>query len=364
MAMMEPRRALRTAVLCIVALFAVACGGSSESDSGSTGADNTGDASGSADTPTEVHVAAIFESPLEDGWNSSFVQSWNRVIDEKPHGLTITLDTSESSALPDGERVLRQLADSGKYDIIIAHSSYSDAVQALKDEYPDILWVYSGSGNDPLGGNAYWYDSYLHESDYLCGIIAGMMTKTNVIGAVAAFPYPNVNSYINGYAAGAKSVNPDVKVKSTYIDSWFDPQKAKEAAEAQIAAGADFIYAESFGTFEAVRDNPGTLAFGHYVDQHELAPDIVVTSDLSLWDPAVKDMIDTWYDHTVNGTPYDGPMEPHVFLMAEGGTDLAPYHSFESKIPQEVKDAVAKARDEIMAGTLEVPFDGEPHKSE
>jgi basic membrane lipoprotein Med (substrate-binding protein (PBP1-ABC) superfamily) len=353
------RRLLRVAILGIVVLGAVACSSASDDSGGSSG-----DGSGGGDEPTELHVAAIFESPLEDGWNSSFVQSWDRVIAEKPHGLAITLDTSESIALPDGERVLRQLAQSGKYDMIIAHSSYSDAVAALKDEFPDIMWVYTGSGNKPLGGNAYWYDSYLHESDYLCGIIAGMMTKTNVIGAVAAFPYPNVSSYINGYAAGAKSVNPDVKVKSAYIDSWFDPQKAKEAAAAQIAAGADFIYAESFGTFEAVRDNPGTLAFGHYVDQNELASDIVVTSDLSLWDPAINNMVDTWWGHTVDGTAYDAPMESVVYLMADGGTDIAPYHNFESKLPQDVRDAVDKARSQIMDGTLEVPFDGQPHKSE
>jgi basic membrane lipoprotein Med (substrate-binding protein (PBP1-ABC) superfamily) len=357
--MSGPKRLLPAAILGIGMLVMAACGGSSGDGAGtSTGG------TGSADTPTELRVAAIFESPLEDGWNASFVQSWNRVIAEKPHGLTITLDTSESIALPDGERVLRQLAESGKYDIIVAHSSYSDAVQALKDEFPDIMWVYSGSGNQPLGGNAYWYDSYLHESDYLCGIIAGMMTKTNVIGAVAAFPYPNVNSYINGYAAGAKSVNPDVKVKATYINSWFDPQKAKEAASAQIAAGADFLYAESFGTFEAVRDNPGTLAFGHYVDQNELAPDVIVTSDLSLWDPAINNMVDTWWDHTVNGTAYDAPMHRLVYLMKQGGTDIAPFHNFDSKLPQDVKDAVEKARQDIMDGTLKVPFDGAPVKSE
>jgi basic membrane protein A and related proteins len=359
--MSRPRGLLPT-ILGIVMLAVAACGGSSDGNGGADG--NIGGDGGSGDEPTELHVAEISDTPLEDGWSASLVQSFERVIAEEPHGLSITLDTSEMVALPDGERVLRQLAESGKYDIIVAHSSYSDAVATLKDEFPDIMWVFTGSGNKPLGGNAYWYGTYLHESDYLCGIIAGMMTKSNVIGAVAAFPYPNTNSYINGYAAGAKSVNPDVEVRTTYIDSWFDPQKAKEAAEAQIAAGVDFIYAESFGTFEAVREHPGTLAFGHFVDQHELAPDVVVTGDLALWDSAIYNMVDTWWDHTVNGTAYDAPMKEVVYLMAEGGTDISPYHDFDSKLPQDVKDAVDQARDQIMAGTLEVPFDGEQHKSE
>src|SRR5207249_8490668 len=129
------------------------------------------------------------------------------------------------------------------------------------------------------------------------GIIAGKMTKTNVIGTVAAFPYPNVNLYLNGYVAGAKSVNPNVKVKSTYLGSWYDPPKATQAANAEIAAGADFIYAESAGTIQAVRSHDGVYAFGHYVDQNSLAPSSVPTSDVSVWDPAIKVLIKAWWEH-------------------------------------------------------------------
>lgn len=351
---MRADKAWRVVIMAmIMALVAGACGGG-------TADEGTGSAGG----PTELNVAAVFESPLEDGWNTSFAQSWDRVKQEKPHGLTINVENSDNIALADGERVLRQLAQSGRYQMIVAHSSYGDAVKVLKDEFPDIMWVFSGSGNEGLGGNAYWLDCYTHESTYLMGIIAGMMTKTDVIGTVGAFAFPNVNAYLNGYTAGAKSVNPDVRVKSAYVESWFDPPKAKEAASAQISAGADFIYAESFGVFEAAQEKSGTLVFGHYVDQSRLAPDIVVTSDLCLWDTAVKLLVDTWWDHETKGTPYNASKERIVFLMKDGGTDIAPYNQLESSIPQEVKDAVAKARADILADTLKVEFNTNELKSE
>jgi basic membrane lipoprotein Med (substrate-binding protein (PBP1-ABC) superfamily) len=277
-----------------------------------------------------------------------------------PHGLTIHVDYSENIALPDGERVLRQLAQSGKYQIIVAHSSYADAVGVLRNEFPNIEWVLSGSGNKAYGGNVYWIDTWLHEADYLMGIIAGKMTKTNVIGTVAAFPYPNVNMYLNGFADGARSVNPNVKVQATYIGSWFDPPKAKEAAAAQIAAGADFIYAESFGVFQAVLDNPGTYAFGHYVDQNQLAPNIIVSSDLALWDPTINQLIDAWWTHVTKGTPYNASKTRIVALMKDGGVAIAPYHSLASMIPQSVIDAVNQAKADIISGKLVVPQDQQP----
>ena len=308
-----------------------------------------------AENPTELNIAAIFISPVEEPWNTSWLQTIDRLKAEKPHGLTINLDYTENVAPPDAERVLRQYAETGKYQIIWAHSAFGDAVKVLKDEYPDILWAYSGSGNEPLGGNAYWTDVFVHEPAYLAGIIAGKMTKSNVIGAVAAFPYPNVNLPLNAYIAGAKSVNPDVEAKVTFIESWFDPPKAKESALAQIAAGADFIYAERFGPFEAAREK-GVLAFGHFVDQNSVTPEVVVTSALALWDPATKTVIDAWWDHVTQGKPYDAPTERIVFTMKDGGSDLAPYHNFADQLPKDVIEAVEKAKAEIMAGTLEVPF--------
>lgn len=343
------------AVAAAFMMVATACGGD-EPAAGPTGG-------GTATGPTELNVAMIFLNTVEEPYNTSFLQSWERVAAAKPHGLTVNYEYTENVAPPDAERVLRELATSGKYQMIFAHSTYSDQVKVLKDEFPDIAWGFTGSGNEGLGGNAYWLDVFVHEPAYLMGIIAGSMTKSNVIGAVAAFPFPNVNLPLNGYIEGAKSVNAEVVAKATYIESWFDPPKAKESATAQISAGADFIYAERFGPFEAATENPGTYAFGHFVDQSSLAPPVVVTSAIAKWDPAILQAIDGWWAHLTEGAAYAAPTDRIVFLMKDGGSDLAPFHDLDSVIPQEVKDAVEKAKADILSGALTVTMNEAPVES-
>jgi basic membrane lipoprotein Med (substrate-binding protein (PBP1-ABC) superfamily) len=302
--------------------------------------------------PEAVRVALVSTTVREEPWNLVMLDAWDRATAASPHGLDVSLELFESIDLADGERVARDLAVSGKYDIIWMHQSFSDAVDAIRDEFPDILFAYTGAGNDAIGGNGYWFNIFLHEPAYVAGAAAGLMTETNKIGVVASFPFPNINTVLNGFIDGAQSVNPDVEIEATYIESWFDPATAKESASAQIATGADVIYAERFGPFDAVLENEGVLAVGHYSDQESLAPEVVITSPLVLWDPAVSLMIDTWYDHVVNGTAYDAPLEEVSFLMAEGGGDIAPLNN--AVVPADVAATVNEIRDNILSGGLVV----------
>lgn len=305
--------------------------------------------------PKEVNIAVILKTYLEDPWNLSLSQALERVKKEKPCGLNVNFDYMEEVLLPDAERVLKTVAKTGKYGIIIAHSSYSQAVDKLRKEYPDIVWVASGAGNELMGGNGYVINYVLYESSYLLGMIAGMMTETNTVGVVTTFPYPNPNTTANAYYEGAKSVNPNIKFVVSYIESWFDPPKAKEFASAQISAGADFVYAVSFGILEACKEK-GVYAFGHCIDQNYLSPDVVVSSALALWDPAVKFLINEWWNHVTKDVPYDAPMKVLAFYMKDGGTDIAPYYGLEEKIPAQVKEAVNKKREEIKKGEFTVPY--------
>jgi len=308
-----------------------------------------------ANDPKDLNIALIFVAIVEEPWNTALLQSIERVEKEKPHGLNIGWDISESIYPPDVERVMKEYAKTGKYGIIWAHSSsYSTIDPSLFKKYPDILWVLSGSGHEHLGGNVYTLDQFPNEPAYLMGMIAGLMTKSGVIGAVAAYPYADVNVPVNGYIDGAKAINPDVKVKMTYIESWFDPPKAKEAALAQISSGADFVYANTYGPFEACKEKD-VYSFGHSVDSHSLAPDVVISSTLYLWDPYVKYIISQWWDHEVKGQPFDAPNDRIVFLMAEGGCDIAPYYNLESQIPEAVKKQVAETRQQILDGKFTVP---------
>ncbi len=308
-----------------------------------------------ADQPKKLKVALITNTTVEEPWNTAAIQAFDRVIALKPHGLDMALKVQENVAMTDGERVLRTYAQTGEYGIIWCQGQYPDAVESLHAEFPDICWVEAGSAYKPLGGNVYWVQMYVHEPAYLLGMLAGLMSKNKTIGAIAAYPFPNVNLPINGYMAGAKSVNPDVKVKMTYIDSWFDPAKAKESALAQIASGADVIYAERFGPFEACMDKQ-VYAFGHYVDQSPLAPDVVLGSTLALWDPAIEYIVNVWWDHVADGKAYDGPMKEIVFSMAQGGSGIVISEKLADRIPAEVKARLDEAQKGIMDGTLKVPF--------
>ncbi len=317
-----------------------------------------------SEKPKDLNIAFVFVAIVEEPWNTAVLQSIERVKKEKPHGLNINWDISESVYPPDVERVLKEYAKTGKYGIIWAHSSsYTTINPGLFKKYPNILWILSGSGHEPLGGNVFTIDQFPNEPAYLMGMIAGLMTKSNVIGAVAAYPYADVNVPVNGYIDGAKAVNPDVKVKMTYIESWFDPPKAKEAALAQIAAGADFIYAERFGPFEACKEK-GIFGFGHFVDQNSIAPDVVLSSAIAIWDPTIKLLIDAWWNHVTLGFPYAAPMKDIIFGMEAGGSALAPFHGLADKVPADVKAKVEKAQSDIMAGKLKVPTRPEPVEAE
>lgn len=321
----------------VFAMFLAACGGAAKPQ---------------AQVPTELHIAGLFAS-LDEPWSQSFLQAFERIKAQKPHGLTLTLDTSDNLWGDDAERALRTYADTGKYGIIWATSSYSDQVKDLYKSYPDILWAYTGSGNNAIGDNAYWTYNHLHEPAYLLGIVAGSMTKSNVIGAVAAYPYDDVNDVLNAYIDGARSVNPAVKYKVTFIESWYDPAKAKEAAYGIIAAGADYLFAEREGIFDACAEK-GVYGFGNYTDQNSLAPKVVVSSTIMNWDPQINYLIDQWWDHVTKGTPYNAPKNPVWFGMAQGGDDIAPFHDFANTLPKSVVDKVAQTKQDILSGNLKV----------
>ena len=315
-----------------------------------------------ATVPTKLNISMVTSTVVEEPFNTCFVQALERIKEAAPHGLTINFDISENVQTPDCERVLRQIAKTGKYDIIWAHSSYGDIVKKLHSDFPEIFWGISGAANEPAGGNTYYGDIYLHEAGYLLGMIAGSMTKSNVIGAVAGYPYPAVTVPVNGYIAGAKAINPDIKVKITFIESWFDPPKAKESALAQIAAGADFIYAERFGPFEACKEK-GKYAFGHWVDQNSLAPEVVISSTMAIWDPVINHAIDQWWNHETKEAPYNAPDKIIIYSMKNGASDIAPYHKLSSVIPSSLKKMVEKKKQDIIEGKIVVPINAEKPSS-
>jgi basic membrane protein A len=316
-----------------------------------------------AEKPTELRVAALLSSTADNPWDESFLMSFQEVQEAAPYGLTISdIDFSEGVWGDEAGVVLREYASTGEYDIIWAHSAYSDQVKVLKDEYPEIVWVVAGSGNEPIGDNAYWIFLHVHEVTYLMGRYAGGLTESNVIGLVAGFETDDTLDTFNGFVDGAKSVNPDITTKVSYIESWYDPAKGAEAARAQIAAGADQIYTQSYG-FEACVE-ADIFCYSTYTDNNYLATENILVSALSYWNPHINYIIDEWWNHETDGMPYDAPMEAVWFNMAEGTGDLSSLHGLDEGLPAEVIADVEQAREDILNGTLQVELKVEPISSD
>ncbi|MDJ0819206.1 MAG: BMP family protein [Desulfobacterales bacterium] len=293
-------------------------------------------------------IAAIFQTAIEEPWDGVIHQACLQA--QKEIG-NIEYEFTEKIAAADFEKVLREYAERG-FDLIVgdAFLAGEEPARRVAKDYPEIAFAF-GSEFGPVSPNFSVFDNWIHEPAYLCGIIAGRMTKSNVLGVVAAIPIGEVNRLVNAFKAGALKVNPKVKVKISYIGGWFDPPKAKEAAIAQIEAGADLIYAERFGVFEAAKEK-GVLAFGNMSDQNPMAPSVVITGPV--WDmyPTIKfaiDMVkkDAWVSMDLG----------EWSMMAKGGSRLAPFHSFEKTLPASVIKEVRDLEQKILNGTFRVPVD-------
>lgn len=301
----------------------------------------------------KLRVAAVFETPIEEPWVNQIHVALKQA--EKELGIEYTWSESVKSA--DFARVMRDYAENG-YDLIMGDSFGAERIaRRVAKSYPKTAFTF-GSGIGPAEPNFAVFDNWVHEPAYLAGMIAGKLTKNNTVGAVAAMTIPEVNRLCNAFCAGAKEVNPAVKCKFSFIGSFFDPPKAKEAALAQIEQGVDVIYAERFGVIEAAKEK-GIPAIGNMSDQWELGPGTVVTS--VVWDmwPTVKQVV-----NQVKAGVFTSQDFGQFSYMGKGGSFLAPYHKWDSKLPSGIKDMVAKRKAEILDGTFRIPIDESAPKSE
>jgi basic membrane protein A len=308
-----------------------------------------------ANDPTDLNIAVVLSAGLESSWDGSLIEALERAQAAKPHGLNITWEYTDPLWGEDAGDAIRLFADSGAYDIIWAHSSYSDQVKNIKDDFPDLPIVVSGSGNEGLGGNQYWIYKRVHESAYVLGILAGSMTKTNTIGAVGTFAADDINDALNAYFAGARSVNPEIKQKVAFIESWYDPGKASEMTAAQISTGVDVIFTLA-GNFKPCEEAK-IVCFGNFADQSSYSPETVLSSTIANWDPEVSWIIGEWWNHETTGAAYNGNTDIVWHGMADGGTSIAPYHGLEDSVPADVRALVDETIAKITSGELVVDLD-------
>jgi len=296
-----------------------------------------------ASAQDKLKVAAVFETPIEEPWVNQIHVALLRAEKE----LGVEYDWSESVKSADFARVMREYAEKG-YQLIMGDAFGAEQIaRRVARDYPNIAFVF-GSGLGPADPNFGVFDNWIHEPAYLSGMIAGKMTKTNTIGVVAAMPIPEVNRLSNAFCAGAKEANKQVTCTYSFIGSFFDPPKAKEAALAQLESGIDVIYAERFGVIEAAQEK-GALAISNMSDQSSLGPDTVITGPV--WDmwPTVKQVITLVKAGAFTAQDFGG-----FSYMGKGGSYLAPLGKFDQKLPAEVKDMVTKRQQEILDGNFRV----------
>ena len=304
-----------------------------------------------ADTIT---VAGVYTQSVEQKWDARL----HEALSAAESRGEIEYVFSEKVANADYLRVLRGYAERGAALIVGETFGVGREARALADDYPGVAFLMGDSGA-PHGANFAVFDNYLHEPCYLMGILAGAMTEANRIGMVGGYPIGEVNRLFHAFMKGARSVNPAAEFKVTFIDSWYDPAKAKAAALAQVETGIDVLFAERAGVVEAARER-GILAFGNVNDMNkeENGENVVVTS--ALWDmrPAI--------DHAINQVKagrFEAADYKEWSTMRRGGARLAPYYEFENRIPAAAKTRVAEVAADILAGRYVVEINDEDLRS-
>ncbi|MBK6865150.1 MAG: BMP family protein [Ideonella sp.] len=299
---------------------------------------------------TKLKVATIYTVPVEQQWVSRIDKALKAAVARGE----IEYVFSENVANADYERVMRGYAEKGHALIVGESFAVEAAARKVAKDYPKVSFLLGSSGK-PQAPNFSVFDNYIQEPAYLSGMIAGGMTKTNKIGMVGGFPIPEVNRLMNAFMAGAKETNPKVEFMVTFINSWFDPPKAKEAAFAMIDKGADVMYAERFGVSDAAKEK-GRLAIGNVINTQDKYPETVVASALWNMEPTIDRALKLVKDGKFSAEDYG------VYsTMKHKGSELAPLGTFEKKVPADLVAKVQAKQKAILDGSFAIKVDdGQP----
>ena len=301
---------------------------------------------------TKIKVAAIYTVPVEQQWVSRIDKALKAAVARGD----IEYVFSENVANADYERVMRQYAEKGNTLIVGEAFAVESAARKVAKDYPKVSFLLGSSGK-PQEPNFAVFDNYIQEPAYLSGMIAGGMTKSHKIGLVGGFPIPEVNRLMNAFIAGAREVNPKVEFSISFINSWFDPPKAKEAAFAMIDKGADVMYAERFGVSDAAKERK-VLAIGNVINTQKDYPDTVVASALWNMEPSIDAAL-----AAVKAGKFKAEDYGHFSQMKAKGSELAPLGTFASKVPADLVAKVKAKEAAILAGSFKVTVDDSQPKA-
>lgn len=306
---------------------------------------------GSDPADGRFRVALLTPGSIADGgWNQGAFEGLQRI--ERELGAVVShVETRTPAEFEEG---FRDYAASG-YRLVFGHGfEYQEAAARVAAEYPGTVFI-TTSGST-VRENVAPIVFELEEATYLCGVLAGHMTRAGVVGMIGGIEIPSIRSTFLAFRAGVEDVAPGTRVLTTYLGSWEDTAAAREAALAQMEEGADLLIhnadAAGRGVFQAATERAGAgepvFVFGTNRNQNAMAPEVVLAS-------ATLDIPAALVE--VARRVRDGRFEaaPLRLGMAEGIVDLVLNPRLRERIPASALQAVEERRRRILAGRLDVP---------
>jgi basic membrane protein A len=282
-------------------------------------------------------------SVADAAWNSGAYQGLLRVHDS----LRVQISHVEARTPAEQAEALRTYAAQG-YQLVFAHGfEFQDAAEAVSSDYPKTVFIVTSGRRSR--GNVSPIIFRLEEASYLAGMVAGHLTKSNVLGFVGGIELPPIKAAYQGWVNGAKAVNPRIRSREIYLNSFDDAAAGREAALALIGAGADMFHhnadAAALGVFQAAKQHPGVYVFGANADQSNLAPGHVPGS-------AVIDLPHAFL--LVASAVQSGSFTPHVqaFGLESGVVKYVANPQLDSLVPPALKARMSAASDSMAKGTL------------
>jgi basic membrane protein A and related proteins len=290
-----------------------------------------------------LKIAFAYIGPVGDGgW--TYAHDRGRKAVEKEFGDKVVTTYAESVPEgPDAERVLRDKVEQGHKLIFGTTFGYMDYMLKVANDAKDVKFEHATGYK--TAENLRTYDSRTYEGAYMAGVIAGGMTKSNVLGVVGSVPIPEVVRNINSFTLGAQSVNPKIRTKVVWVNKWFDPPKETEAAQSLLNAGADVLMqnTDSSAVLKTA-EKAGKYAFGWDSDMTSYGPKAHLASAVIDWGPyyikATRDALEgTWKP----GQTWWG--------VKEGAIDLV---SISDAVPADLKAKVEGVKAGLKDGSFAI----------
>ena len=295
-----------------------------------------------AQAQEKLKVGFVYVGPVGD-FGYSYQHNQGRLAVDKALGDKVQTTFLENVPEPDSDRAIEQLVRTGHKLIFTTSFGYMEPTLKVAAKYPKVNFEHATGFK--RANNVATYSARFHEGRYVQGVIAGKLSKSNIVGYVASFPIPEVVSGINAFMLAAQSVNPNIKVKIVWANTWFDPGKEADAAKALLAQGADIItqHTDSPAPLQQA-EAAGKLAFGQASDMIRFAPKTTLTSIVDNWDDYYVARVKAQLEGKWTSTDTWGGFAANM-------VNMAPY----TNMPDDVKKLAQDTEQAIKSGKLD-PF--------